>query len=477
MIDRERRIHFVGIGGVGMSALAEVLLARGTRVSGSDLRASPATSRLAARGATVHIGHQAHHVAEADVVVASRAISETNVEVVAARARGVPVQHRAQVLGQVLAEGFGLAVVGTHGKTTTAAMIAHTLTAGGYDPTALIGADLEAFHGNVRIGQGRYVVAEVDESDGSLLYVRPTAAVVTSLDITDHRDYYRTVGRLVDTFATFVATVPSAGFVVVCTDHPHVRGLMPQIQANVITYGLVVGAEYSAVLHRLAGATTQATFLRHQQPLGPVTLCIPGRYNVANALAAAAVTLELGMPFARIADALAEFRGLSRRFSVRGEVDGIMVVDDYAHNPIKVAVVLQAARECWPDRRVVAIFQPHRYSRTKTTYKRFADAFGDADELIITEIYPADEAVMPGVSARLIVDVVRAHQPVVFIESKDRVIEYVLPRLRAGDLVLTLGAGDIWQVADDLVRALRAGGAGESGTSERSAPRAGGPSG
>ncbi len=455
MIDRDSRVHFVGIGGVGMSALADVLLSRGVRVSGSDLRASAATGRLAARGAMIHVGHHPEHVAEADAVVTSRAIPETNPEVQAARARGVPVYHRAQILAQILAEGFGIAVVGTHGKTTTAAMTAHVLTAGGCDPTALIGADFEEFGGNVRIGHGRYVVAEVDESDGSLLYVRPAAAIVTSLDITDHRDYYGTVDRLVDTFARFVAGVPSTGFAVLCTDHAHVRGLLPQVRATVVTYGLAGASDYSAVIHALEGRTTRCTFQRGGQCLGEVTLQIPGRYNVANALAAAAVTLEVGMPFAQVATGLESFHGLSRRFSLRGQVDDIMVVDDYAHNPIKVAVVLRAAKECWPDRRVVAIFQPHRYTRTKTTYERFADAFQDADELIITEIYPSDEAAIPGVTARLIVDAVRAHRPVAFIEEKANLVDQLLPKLRPGDLVLTLGAGDIGQLADELVRALQ----------------------
>ncbi len=455
MIDQARRIHFVGIGGVGMSALADVLLARGMRVSGSDLHASPVTSRLAARGATIHIGHDPRHVADADLVVASGAIPTTNVELVAAHARGVPVQHRAQVLAQILAEGQGISVVGTHGKTTTAAMTAHVLAAGGYDPTALIGAEFESFGGNVRIGHGRYVVAEVDESDGSLLYVHPAVAIVTSLDITDHRNYYQTQTHLVDTFAMFVEAVPPSGFVVLCTDHANVLGLLPHVRGKVVTYALSGSADYTGQIQLLKGATTRCTFSYKGQRLGDVTLHLPGRYNVANALAATVVARELGMPFAQIADALGTFQGLSRRFSVRGEVDGIMVVDDYAHNPTKVAVVLRAAKECWPDRRVVAVFQPHRFTRTQTTYQRFADAFRDADELIIMEIYPADEVAIPGVSAQLIVDAVRAHQAVTHLDAPDRVVDYLVPRLRRGDLVLTLGAGDIWQVADELVRVLR----------------------
>ncbi len=456
MIDPGRRIHFVGIGGAGMSALASVLLARGVHVSGSDLRATSVTGRLAAGGATIHIGHDPEHVAEAELVVASAAIPATNVELVAARARGVPVHHRAEILAQILAAGVGIAVVGTHGKTTTTAMTAHVLAAGGFDPTALIGAEFETFGGNARIGRGRYVVAEVDESDGSLLYVRPAAAVVTSLDITDHRDYYRTRARLVDTFAKFVAGIPATGFVALCADHPNVRALAPHLQAKGITYGLASQAEYTGTIQRLEGSMSQCLFAYRQERLGEVTLRLPGRYNVVNALAATAVAREVGMPFAQIATALGTFQGLSRRFSVRGEVDGVMIVDDYAHNPTKVAVVLRAAKEYWPDRRIIAIFQPHRFTRTKTTYKRFATAFRDADELIVTEIYPADEVAIPGVSAQLIVDAVRAHHAVTYLEGSDAVVDDLVPRLRAGDLVLTLGAGDIWQVAEELVRALRA---------------------
>jgi len=455
MIDRSARVHFIGIGGAGMSAIAAVLLARGYRVSGSDLRASDATRRLAAMGAVIHLGHDAGHVADADVVIASRAVPDVNAEVVAARSRGLPVHHRAQVLGQILAEGFGIAVVGTHGKTTTAAMTAHVLAAGGLDPTALIGADVEGLNGNVRIGGGRYLVAEVDESDGSLLYVRPSAAVVTSLDITDHRDYYRTVDRLMQTFAQFLAALPSGGFAVLCTDHRHVQELAERVSARAITYGLTGRARYTATIHRLAGRQTRCNVCRDGVALGPVVLNVPGRYNVHNALAAIAVAMELGMDFAQAAAALEGFGGVHRRFSVRGEAGGVMVVDDYAHNPIKVAAVLRAARECWPDRRVIAVFQPHRYTRTQTTHEGFATAFADCDDLIVTEIYPADEAPIPGVSAALIVDAIRPHRPVTFVADPSQVVDRLLPSLRPGDLVLTLGAGDIGQVADDLVAALR----------------------
>src|SRR5207249_2980256 len=336
-------------------------------------------------GATVYLGHDPGHLADVDVVVASRAVPELNVEMVTARHQGLPVHHRAQVLGQILAEGFGIAVVGTHGKTTTAAMTAHVLAAGGLDPTALIGADVEGLDGNVRVGRGRYLVAEVDESDGSLLFVRPSAAVVTSLDTTDHRDYYRTPERLTQTFTEFLAALPADGFAVLCTDHRHVRDLLSRVSARTITYGLTASARYSATLQGLAGRQTRCTIRRDGISLGPIVLNVPGRYNVLNALAATAVALELGMNFAQVAPALESFRGVSRRFAVRGEVGGIMVVDDYAHNAIKVAAVLRAAMEALPA----------------------------------------------------------------------RVVKHLLPVLRSGDLVLTLGAGDIWKTAEELVTALK----------------------
>jgi UDP-N-acetylmuramate--alanine ligase len=455
MIAPEARIHFVGVGGAGMSALARVLLARGYRVSGCDLRPSEATRRLAAAGAEISLGHDPSHLAGVDAVVASRAVPDLNPEIVAARGQGLPVYHRAHLLGQVLAEGYGIAVVGTHGKTTTAAMTTHVLAAAGRDPTALIGADVDGLQGNVRLGRGPWVVAEVDESDGSLLYVRPRAAVVTSLDTTDHRDYYRTARRLVETFARFVAQLPPDGLAVLCTDYRYVRDLVPRVRARVVTYGLSGRPDLRAEIRALAGRQTHCTLVRGARALGPVTLSVPGRYNVRNALAATAVALELGVEFECIAAALQTFGGVSRRFAVRGEVGGVMVVDDYAHNPVKVAAVLRAAREAWPDRRIVAVFQPHRYTRTRTTYRRFATAFADADELIITEVYPADEPPIPGVGASLIVDAVRPRRPVTFLPDPAGVVDYLLSVVRDGDLVLTLGAGDIGWVADALVAALR----------------------
>lgn len=455
MNEPTKRVHFVGIGGVGMSAIAEVLLARGVQVSGSDLHPSPTTRRLAEHGATISIGHDAAHVVSADIVVASAAIAASNVELAAARTGGIPVRHRAEILAEILASGESIAVVGTHGKTTTAALTAHVLVSGGFDPLALVGADVVNFGANVRLGHGRYVVAEVDESDGSLLHVRPSNAVVTSLDLTDHHDHYRTHAQLMETFATFVSRVPPTGVVVLAVDHPNVRELAASVAGTVATYALSGEADYTATIQRFEGATTSWTLLYRGTRVCEVTVPLPGRYNVANALGATAVAHQAGMTFPQIAEALRTFQGLSRRFAVHGEIDGIMIIDDYAHNPTKIAAVLRGAKESWPTRHLIVVFQPHRFTRTQTTYQRFADAFQDADELLVTPIYAADETPIPGVSSALIVEAVRAHRVVTPLESAERVVDYLIPRLRRGDLVLTLGAGDIWRVADALVSALR----------------------
>ncbi|MDR7460653.1 MAG: UDP-N-acetylmuramate--L-alanine ligase [Armatimonadota bacterium] len=449
-------LHFVGVGGAGMSALAHLLLARGAGVSGCDIRESPATARLRRLGAQVWHGHDPAHLEGVDVLVVSRAVREHTPEIRAAQARGVPVRHRAALLGQVMGEGRAVAVVGTHGKTTTTAMVTAVLDAGGLDPTALVGADVPALGGNVRVGRPEVTVAEVDESDGSLLYVAPWAAVVTSLDLTDHADFYATPGHLVETFRRFLGAVRPGGFVLLCADHPTVRGLADAAPVPVLTYGLAAPADVIAEVQDLEGARVRAVVRRGRRRLGVLALRLPGRHNLSNALAAVAVGLQLDVPFAVAARALGAFAGVARRFEARGEVAGTLVVDDYAHNPVKVATVLRAARESWPQRRILVLFQPHRYSRTLTTHAQFAQAFADADEVVVTEIYPADEAPLPGVTARLIVDAIRAHRSVEYYPAVADAVERVVALARPGDLVLTLGAGDIWQAAEAIVARLRA---------------------
>ncbi len=455
MIDQQQHVHFVGIGGAGMSALAEVLLARGAAVSGCDIRASDVTRRLEARGAVVRIGHSPAHLQGVDLVVASRAVRAESAELLAAARRGLPVWHRAQLLGRLMRDARSIAVAGTHGKTTTTAMAAAVLVAEGFDPTALVGADVLTLGGNARVGASPWMVAEVDESDGSLLHVAPWAAVLTSLDLTDHTDFYASPEHLERTFRRFLEGIRADGFAAICADHPIAARMASVPRVPVITYGLGGEAELAAEVEELRGPSSRAVVRRGGRRLGRLILQVPGRYNVANALGAVAVGLQVGVAFDSIAAALAAFRGVRRRFQIRGEADGVLVVDDYAHNPVKVAAVLRAARECWPGRRVVALFQPHRYTRTRTTYAQFADAFRDADRVVITEIYPADEEPIPGVSAALIVEAVRRRRPVEFVPAAEEAAEQVARYARPGDLVLTLGAGDIWKAADQLLERLR----------------------
>jgi UDP-N-acetylmuramate--alanine ligase len=455
VIARGQRIHFVGIGGAGMSAIASVLMARGYAVSGSDLRENEATRRLRAAGATIQIGHAAEHIEPGQVVVISRAVPEENIEVQTALARGLPVLHRAQMLADLMEGRRAVAVVGTHGKTTTTSMTGMILERAGFDPTVLIGGEVNDFGGNARAGSGEDLIAEVDESDGSLLWITPRIAVVTNLDATDHLDYYGSEGRLLETFRLFLDRLPSNGFAVICRDAAPGRHLAAHVRPRVVTYGLEPGATYTARIVEMVGKRTVFEARKDQTALGQVRLSVPGAYNVQNALGALAVSLELAVPFEVCASALEAFGGVRRRFTVRGEVDGILVVDDYAHNPTKVTTLLTSTRRCWPERRIIAIFQPHRFTRTQTVGAQFARAFDNADEVIVTEIYAADEAPIPGVDAGIIVRAVGERRPVRFIPRAEDVAPALESGLQAGDLVLTIGAGDVWKIADDLVARLR----------------------
>lgn len=460
MIPAGSRVHFVGIGGAGMSAIASVLIARGFAVSGSDLRESEVTRRLRAAGARIQIGHAAEHIEPGQVVVISRAVPEGNVEVQMARQRGVQVLHRAEMLGSLMEGMRSIAVVGTHGKTTTTSMVARILEQAGRDPTVLIGGEVDDFGGNARVGRGEDLIAEVDESDGSLLRVAPQIAVVTNVDATDHLDFYGSVEQVRQTFRQFLERLPAAGLAVICADTDVGRALADALRrsagARAVSYGLEPGADYAARILEMAGPRTVFEVRRGSEVLGRVTLAVPGAYNVQNALGALAAGLELGVPFATAAAALGTFRGVQRRFTVRGEVGGVLVVDDYAHNPTKVHALLQAARQCWPRARIIAVFQPHRYSRTQTVGPQFADAFDPADEVIITELFGADEPPVPGVDAGIVVRAVGARRPVQYIGEAAQVAQVLEHRVRPGDLVLTIGAGDVWKIGDALVSRLRA---------------------
>jgi UDP-N-acetylmuramate--alanine ligase len=458
MFKKIRRIHFVGIGGIGMSGIAEVLHNLGYQVSGSDGKESETTRRLLALGVTVHIGHDALQVEEADVVVRSSAVTQDNVEVVAARQRLIPVIQRAEMLAELMRMKYGVAVAGTHGKTTTTSMVATVLAKGGLDPTLVIGGRLNALGSNAKLGRGDFLVAEADESDGSFLKLTPTIAVVTTIDA-EHLDYYRDLDHIRETFVQFINKVPFYGSAVLCLDQENIQAILPRVEKRYLTYGLRTQADFLARDVAFDGMTSSCRVFRKQRLLGRLALNVPGLHNVYNALAAVAVGMDLDLPFDLIRDALSEFTGVDRRFQVRGEVGGIMVVDDYAHHPVEIQATLNAAKDGF-GRRVVAVFQPHRYTRTQALLAEFATAFYQADCLFVTEIYPAGEPPIPGVSGKQIADAVagHGHRDVTHIPEKGELAAAVLRVLRPGDMVLTLGAGDVWRVGEEIVARLRAGG-------------------
>ena len=455
MLGKTQQIHFVGIGGIGMSGIAEVLLNLGYRISGSDLEETPITRRLAELGATVVSGHEAQNVGEADVVVLSSAVPPDNVEVVAARERKIPVIRRAEMLAELMRMKYGIAIAGTHGKTTTTSLVASVLTHGGLDPTIVIGGRLNVWETNARLGQGRYLVAEADESDGSFLNLSPTVAVVTTID-EEHLDFYRDLEHLQETFLSFINKIPFYGLAVLCLDEPHIQALIPRIEKRMVTYGLSSQADFLGQDIDRKGLETSYTARYQGSPLGRVRLQMPGVHNVLNSLAAIAVGLELDMDFRDIAEALAEFGGIERRFQIKGERRGVMVVDDYGHHPAEIRATLQAAKDGWVERRLVVVFQPHRYSRTQYLLQDFFSAFNEAEVLITMEIYPAGETPIPGVSGRKIFDGVKkhGHRDVSYVEQAGDVLALLEERLRPGDLVLTLGAGDVWKVSDALIARL-----------------------
>jgi UDP-N-acetylmuramate--alanine ligase len=452
---KARRLHFVGIGGSGMSGIAEVLRNLGYPVSGSDLSTTPVTRRLRKLGADVRRGHRAENVADADVVVVSSAVKPDNPEVVEARRRKIPVIPRAEMLAELMRLKYGVAVAGAHGKTSTTAMIAEVLTAGGLDPTVVIGGRVKALRSGAKVGRGDFMVAEADESDGSFLKMKPTVAVVTNID-REHLDHYRDLAEIQDAFVAFLGRVPFYGAAIVCVDDPNVREILPRVDRKTVTYGLASDAELSARDVHSAEFGVRYEAFREGRRLGTVKLAVPGRHSVYNSLAAVAVGLELDVPFAKITKALARFRGVDRRFQLKGEARGARIVDDYGHHPTEIQATLAAAREGFGARTIV-VFQPHRYSRTKALLEEFGRAFFLADHVVITEVYAAGEAPIPGVSGRAVADaLVRHGHPSVIYEPKLAAIPRLLQAtMREGDLVITLGAGDVWKVGDALVARRR----------------------
>jgi UDP-N-acetylmuramate--alanine ligase len=457
MFKKIRRIHFVGIGGIGMSGIAEVLHNLGYIVSGSDSRESETTRRLVSLGIAVQIGHRAENVGDLDVVVRSSAVAQDNVEILAARHQLIPVIQRAEMLAELMRMKYGVAVAGTHGKTTTTSMVATVLAHGGLDPTMVIGGRLGALGSNAKLGRGDFLVAEADESDGSFLSLTPTIAVVTTLDA-EHLDYYRDLAHLQDTFVTFINKVPFYGLAVLCLDQENIQTILPRVEKRYLTYGLRSQADFLARDVSFKELTSECRVFRKGELLGVLSLKVPGLHNVYNALAAVAVGMDLDLPFGVVQEALGGFTGVDRRFQVRGEAGGITVVDDYAHHPAELQATLNAAKDGF-GRRVLAVFQPHRYTRTRALLAEFSTAFYQADHLFVTEIYPAGERPIPGVSGQQIADEVvgHGHKHVTYVAEKGDLARAVLAEARPGDMVLTLGAGDIWRVGEEILEHLRAG--------------------
>lgn len=453
---RIRQIHFVGIGGVGMCGIAEVLLNQGYEISGSDIRDSIVTDRLAALGAQIHIGHQPSNVATADVVVISTAVAEDNPELIAARQSRIPVVRRAEMLAELMRYRHGIAVAGTHGKTTTTSLLASVMAEAGLDPTFVIGGRLNSAGTNAQLGGSRYLVAEADESDASFLHLQPMVAIVTNIDA-DHMDTYGgDFNVLKQTFVNFLHNLPFYGLAVMCTDDPVVVEILPQVSRPTLTYGFNEGADFRAVDLQMQGLQTR---FRVERPSGHgplhVTLNMPGRHNVLNALACIAVATDEGLADTSICQALEKFEGVGRRFQVLGEVPvrggNVTLVDDYGHHPREVEAVIQAIRDGWPDRRLVMIYQPHRYTRTRDLYEDFARVLSETDLLLMLEVYAAGEQPIPGADTRSLCRSIRQRgvEPV-FVESTDDLPELLSTLLRPGDLLLTQGAGDITTLAHTL---------------------------
>lgn len=450
-----KQVHFIGIGGAGMSGIATVLQGLGHRVSGSDMKSSETTKRLTALGVQCYTGHRAEHLGAAEMVVVSTAIPETNPEFIAAREKGLEVIHRGEMLARLMLRQKGIAVAGAHGKTTTTSMIAQTLEVNGLDPTIIIGGDLKYIGGNAKLGRGDYLVAEADESDGSFLRLSPLVAVVTNIE-NDHLDHYGSQERIVAAFKEFIQKVPDHGLAVLCLDDHHIQELLPTVQKPVLTYGLECqGADYVLKNLSLVGKLTAGDVYFRGEKLGRLELPVPGRHNLLNALATVAVGRFAGLNFTQVAAALSKFQGAGRRFELLGLVDQIKVVDDYAHHPTEIKATIKAARESHPGRLIV-VFQPHRYTRTQLLQREFGAAFSEAGTVIVNAIYSAGEKPIPGVTARLIVDAIKAHdrREVAYFDTLDEIADYLADTAEPGDLIITMGAGNIRSAGEELVRRL-----------------------
>ena len=453
---KTKHIHLVGIGGIGMSGIAELLLNLDYFISGSDLRKTEVTEHLSDLGGKIFLGHRPQNIDGADVVVFSSAVKGDNPEIVEARERSIPVIPRAEMLAELMRLKYGIAVAGSHGKTTTTSMVASILTEGGFDPTVVIGGRLNIWGGsNARLGRSDFLVAEADESDGSFLALSPSIAVVSNIDH-EHIDFYRSMDNLRKTFIDFINKIPFYGRAILCVDDKEVQGLIPKLTKSYLTYGLNPQADIRASGISKEGLNTTFDVIFKSRLAGNVTISIPGEHNILNALAAIGVGLELDIDFKYIREGLKNPGGLKRRFEIKDERGGILFLDDYGHHPTEIMATLSAAKECWPDRRLVVVFQPHRFTRTRDLYDKFVISFNQADSLIISPLYRAGEEPIPGVDSRTLYQGIRnhGHRAVTYCDSTEDTISELLDQIRPGDIVLTLGAGDIHLVGTDLLKRI-----------------------
>jgi UDP-N-acetylmuramate--alanine ligase len=455
MYQTDYHIHFVGIGGIGMSGIAELLITLGYTVSGSDLKLSPITRRLADKGAVIFKGHSKKQVADANVIVTSTAISSENPEVVRAKELGIPIIPRAEMLAELMRIKYAIAVSGAHGKTSTTAMIAQILNTAGLDPTVIIGGLLMGLDTNALHGQGDFIVAEADESDGSFLKYAPAIAAVTNIDL-EHLDFYKDIEEIKDTFVQFINSVPFYGVAILCLDNEHVQNILPRITVRHTTFGLAAQADLRAKDIRFADGKSWFTVSRLNQDLGTIVLNLAGQHNISNALAGIAAGLELKIPFDTIKQALEQIKGVKRRLEIKGEKKEILVMDDYGHHPTEIVATLNAVKDSFPQRRVVVVFQPHRYTRTRALFNEFSRAFYQSDVLILVPIYAASEAPVPGVDSEQLCQSIHTHghKDVSFAPDFTQALSMATHKLKPNDLVLTLGAGDVWTLGEKLLEIL-----------------------
>ena len=452
MYQNNYHIHFVGIGGIGMSGIAELLVSLGYTVSGSDIKPGPITRRLENQGALIFNQHRADQIHEADVVVTSTAISSDNPEVVQAKELGVPIIQRAEMLAELMRIKYAIAVSGAHGKTSTTSMIAEVLNTAGLDPTVIVGGLLKNLDTNALHGKGDYIVAEADESDGSFLKYTPAIAAVTNIDL-EHLDFYRDIEDIKEKFLRFINSVPFYGVSVLCLDDDHIQDLLPSITVRYMTFGMTAQADVQAKEIAFEGTCSSFRVIYKGKSLGRITLNLSGRHNISNALAAIAVGLELDVRFKTIKTALEKIEGVKRRLETKGEKNGILVMDDYGHHPTEIVATLQAVRESFPEKRMVVLFQPHRYSRTQKLFNDFATSFYRSDRLILLPVYAASEPVIEGVDSRRLAEAIQehGHKSVSYASDFKEAISTLTKELKPNDLVLTLGAGDIYSLGEELL--------------------------